>query len=151
MTIDNNALRALVREALQDALAAKGKHQLPATPAAVTEQVSLSSNSDVFAFVQRILDMATDSATANRLRSGQIRFELAVSQSGPTVAEAGNSDRSLRIERGAITESMVNKAAAEGGKLIAGTAAVITPLARERARKLGVTITKETPTNRRDR
>jgi hypothetical protein len=151
MSIDNNALRALVREALQDAIAAKGSLQLPQSPAAVTEQISLSNNSDVFAFVQRILDMATDSATANRLRSGQIRFELATSQTGSATSEPGNSHGSLRIERGAITESMVNKAAAEGGKLVAGSAAVITPLARERARKLGVTITKEAPTNRRER
>jgi hypothetical protein len=151
MSIDNNALRALVREALQDAIAAKGKLELPQSPAAVTEQISLSSNSDVFVFVQRILDMATDSATANRLRSGQIRFELALSQPGSAAVDAGTANSALRIERGAITESMVNKAAAEGGKLIAGSAAVITPLARERARKLGVTITKEAPTNRRDR
>lgn len=159
MSVDNEMLRSLVREALRDALASSGKlpnlPAAPASPAAVTELVSLNSNAELFAFVQRILDMATDSATANRLRSGQIRFELpngAQSSAAPaSVGGAASTGNGLRVDRGAVTENLIKKAAEQGGTLIAGPGAVITPLARERARKLGVTITKETSSTRRDR
>lgn len=151
MSIDNNALRAMVREALRDALATSGKLPAPNTPAAVTEPVSLTNNGELYAFVQRILDMATDSATASRLRSGQIRFELAgASQQSSHVAPQTN-ESGFRVERGAVTEALVKKAAEAGGVLVAGPAAVITPLAREKARKLGVTINKETSSTQRNR
>ena len=152
MTFDNNALRAMVREALRDALTTTGKLPMPTSQAAVTESVSLQSNSDLFTFVQRILDLAADPATAHRLRDGQIRFELAkVSTDSTSGSSHTRSEDGFRVDRGAVTELMVKKAAEAGGILVAGPAAVITPLARERARKLGVTITKESSPNRRDR
>jgi hypothetical protein len=151
MSIDNNALREMVREALRDALATSGKLPAPVSPAAVTEPISLTSNSELFAFVQRILDMATDSATANRLRSGQIRFELSGTSHQSHETTPQSNQNGLRIERGAVTEAMVKKAAEAGGVLIAGPSAVVTPLAREKARKLGVTINKETSSTQRNR
>ena len=151
MSIDNNALRAMVREALRDALATSGKLPAPSTPAAVTEAVSLTNNGELYAFVQRILDMATDSATANRLRSGQIRFELTGASQQSSPGTPHSSETGFRVERGAVTEAMVKKAAEAGGVLVAGQSAVITPLAREKARKLGVTINKETSSTQRNR
>jgi hypothetical protein len=49
----------------------------------------------------------------------------------------------LRIDRGAVTERAVIKAAAEGARLVLGRGAVLTPLARDKARSLGVEIEKE--------
>jgi hypothetical protein len=48
-----------------------------------------------------------------------------------------------RIERGAVTEKVVREAARAGERLVLGPAAVLTPLARDRARTSGVEITKE--------
>jgi len=48
-----------------------------------------------------------------------------------------------RIERGAVTERAVIKAAADGARLLLGRGAVLTPLARDKARSLGVEIEKE--------
>jgi hypothetical protein len=48
-----------------------------------------------------------------------------------------------RIERGAVTERAVKKAATDGGRLMIGRRAVLTPLARDRARVLGVVIERE--------
>jgi hypothetical protein len=48
-----------------------------------------------------------------------------------------------RVERGAVTEKMVREAARAGERLVLGPAAVLTPLARDRARASGVEITKE--------
>ncbi|MBK8076192.1 MAG: hypothetical protein IPK24_11640 [Kineosporiaceae bacterium] len=44
------------------------------------------------------------------------------------------------IERGAVTERAVNAAAADGARLVIGPRAVLTPLAKDRARVLGVVI-----------
>jgi len=48
-----------------------------------------------------------------------------------------------RIEHGAVTERAVKKAKADGARLVLGRRAVLTPLARDRARILGVEIEKE--------
>jgi hypothetical protein len=50
---------------------------------------------------------------------------------------------STRVERGAVTERAVLKAAKDGKRLVLGPKAVLTPLARDRARVLGVEIEKE--------
>ena len=48
-----------------------------------------------------------------------------------------------RIERGAVTEKVVREAARAGQRLVLGPGAVLTPLARDRARASGVEISKE--------
>jgi hypothetical protein len=48
-----------------------------------------------------------------------------------------------RVERGAVTEALVRDAARAGERLVLGRAAVLTPLARDRARASGVEIVKE--------
>ena len=48
-----------------------------------------------------------------------------------------------RIERGAVTERVVRDAARAGERLVLGRGAVLTPLARDRARSSGVEIEKE--------
>jgi len=49
----------------------------------------------------------------------------------------------MRVERGAVTERTVKEAAAAGAGLVLAPRAVLTPLARERARELGVEIERE--------
>jgi hypothetical protein len=48
-----------------------------------------------------------------------------------------------RIEKGAVTERMVAAAAKAGASLVLGPRAVLTPLARDKARALGVPVQKE--------
>ena len=59
----------------------------------------------------------------------------------PADAAAGPPIR--RIERGAVTERVVRDAARAGERLVLGRGAVLTPLARDRARSSGVEIDKE--------
>ena len=140
---DIEELRALVREVIRDVLP-KG---LP-----VTETVNLSTDEDLAVFVQRLLDL--DPAEREELRSGQKRFRLpeigTATPAAPVPAgaadgaeRAGESTPALRIERGAVTEAVVNRAARAGGRLVLGRGAVLTPLARDRARASGVRIEKE--------
>jgi hypothetical protein len=150
-------LRALIREVIRDVLP-KG---LP-----VIETVNLSTDEDLAAFVARLLDL--DPETRDDLRAGRKRFRLAVPQApqappvttppstpvspaAPGVHEAngltavnGSAGRTARrIERGAVTEKVVRDAARAGERLVLGPRAVLTPLARDRARASGVEISKE--------
>ena len=143
---DAEELRALVREVIRDVL----PHGLT-----VTETVNLSTDEDLAVFVKRLLDL--DSGQREELRSGRKRFMLASPQApsvpagaGPAGAgqsngaeRAGPSAPVRRIERGAVTEAVIAAASRAGERLVLGRGAVLTPLARDRARASGVQIEKE--------
>ena len=137
---DIEELRALVREVIRDVL----PQGLP-----VTETVNLSTDEDLAAFVKRLLDLAPDQR--EELRSGRKRFRLSETSSAPSVPagaphgaeRAGEPTPVRRIERGAVTEAVINQAARAGQRLVLGRGAVLTPLARDRARASGVRIEKE--------
>ena len=153
-------LRALIREVIHDVL----PNGLP-----VIETVNLSTDEDLEAFVARLLDL--DPKALEDLRAGRKRFRLAVpsypqTPQAPSVAQtasvpavsggngahgsngltAVNGSAGLparRIERGAVTEKVVRDAARAGERLVLGPGAVLTPLARDRARASGVEISRE--------
>jgi hypothetical protein len=67
-------------------------------------------------------------------------------QSGAPAAVAETppaADTSMRIERGAVTERAVVAAAKDGRRIVLGRRAVVTPLARDKARALGVALERE--------
>jgi hypothetical protein len=66
---------------------------------------------------------------------------VAVPAAAPAPTSALGNVR--RIERGAVTEAVVRQAARAGERLVLGRGAVLTPLARDRARASGVPIDKE--------
>jgi hypothetical protein len=150
-------LRELIREVIRDVL----PQGLP-----VIETVNLFTDEDLAAFVTRLLDL--DPEAREDLRAGRKRFRLAVpahsqapqASSGTRISpvsavsgsnganglsavngSAGPSAR--RIERGAVTEKVVRDAARAGERLVLGPGAVLTPLARDRARASGVEISRE--------
>jgi hypothetical protein len=143
---DFDELRALVREVIRDVLP---------NGLSVTETVNLSTDSDLAIFVARLLDL--DPEQREELRSGRKRFRLAASPARPAAtarsepeAPAANGNGNgyarspvRRIETGAVTERVVNAAAQVGERLVLGRKAVLTPLARDRARASGVEIEKE--------
>ncbi len=149
---------ALVREVLRDVLAellpelvagAAGSTTVPAMPpppvAAVhrpagwqggVEQVSLASDAELQAFAQRLALLCESPHEREAIRSGARRFTLSAV---PSMSAAG----SRRIEKGAVTERAVRSAAEAGSSIVLGPRAVLTPLARDVARTLGVKIEKE--------
>ena len=143
---DADELRALVREVIRDVL----PQGLP-----VTETVNLSTDEDLAAFVKRLLDL--DPGQREELRSGRKRFRLASPQAPSVPAGAGQvgaghsngAERAgpsapvRRIDRGAVTEAVIAAASRAGERLVLGRGAVLTPLARDRARASGVQIEKE--------
>lgn len=132
------AVRAVLRDVLPTAVAA-GAHP------DVGEEVTLRTGADLDSFVRRVAALCDDPGQRGDLRDGRRRFRLAGSASpvadhqplGPVPGGV------VRIDRGAVTERTVKKAAAEGSRLVVGPRAVLTPLARDRARSLGVRVERE--------
>ena len=144
-----DALRALVREVIRDVLP-KGIPE--------TEMVNLSTDEELAEFVTRLLDL--DPGQREDLLTGRKRFRLAAAPPpatqvppaarpapAPAAAPAANGTRRTdgvrRIDSGAVTEAVIRDAARAGQRLVLGRAAVLTPLARDRARASGVQIEKE--------
>ena len=140
-------LRALIREVIRDQLGLIRETGL-------VETVNLSTDADLAAFVSRLLSM--DEQDREDVRAGRKRFRLAaaplaapgplaavasVAAVGGGTAAAGQAVR--RIDKGAVTESVIRDAARAGQRLVLGPGAVLTPLARDRARASGVQIEKE--------
>jgi hypothetical protein len=169
--LDPEMLRALVREALADLLPpAPGQAGPPAGPpagpgpappgpggtapgkegaaytvrdgAGAVQTVSLRTDQELAAFVTRLLHLFENPRRRDDLRSGRLRFRLAAGGAG--LAGPGGSARpTRRIDKGAVTEAAVRDAARAGARLVLGRRAVLTPLARDRARAAGVEIEKE--------
>ena len=95
--------------------------------AARTEIVRIESDADLAAFVRSVLDRGDE------IRSGRLRFTLGGAPSAGVV----------RVEHGAVTERTIKKAADAGARLVLGPGAVLTPLARDKARALGIEIERE--------
>lgn len=105
---------------------------------AVVEEVAIESDADLAAFTLRLLRLLENPRDRQALRSGRLRFALRARQ-----APADTSTPSLRIDKGAVTERLVDEAASAGRRLVLGPRAVVTPMGRDRARQLGVLIEKE--------
>ena len=141
MTTDE--LRAEVRAVLREVL--------PASVIATrgddtgTEEVTLCNAADLDAFVRRVAALCEDPAQRSALQDGRRRFHLAADAQGRTGRSTSDAPPGtvLRVERGAVTERTVKKAAADGARLVVGPKAVLTPLARDRARSLGVHVERE--------
>jgi hypothetical protein len=111
-------------------------------PGASVEVVDLRSDADLDAFVRSLVHRFENPRDRMAIRSGKLRFRLGAGMApaaGPAAAPA------IRIERGAVTERAVRDAAAQGARLVLAPRAVLTPMARDRARSLGVEIEKERP------
>jgi hypothetical protein len=101
------------------------------------ETVSLRTDADLDAFVKRLLRLFENPQRRDALRAGRLRFRLAA------VAGPGSVQPAHRVDKGAVTEAMVRQAARAGARLVLGRRAVLTPLARDRARAAGVEIERE--------
>ncbi|KUI24918.1 hypothetical protein AU196_06335 [Mycobacterium sp. IS-1742] len=109
-------------------LAADGKHR--------TESVRLTTDRDLDAFVRALLKLFENPKSRADLKAGRLSFRLAG-------ATTGGRGQTQRIDSGAVTERHIADLATAGASLVLGPRAVLTPLAREKARALGVSIEKE--------
>ena len=115
----SNDLRSMVRDVLREVMVSRTQPGL-----AMVEPVRLSNDSELTAFVARIIEPAT----LEKITSGKLRFTLH--------AEAAANPDCLN---GVITEQKLDNFAGTGSLLL-GPGAVLTPLARDKARRLGLKI-----------
>jgi hypothetical protein len=115
----NQELRAMVRDVLREALPQKG-----GAPSAV-ENVRIGTDGELDMFVRHVLERQ------DAIKAGQLRFTLGIAQEKPSGGGA--------VVTGVITEHVVNRYAGMRTMAI-GPDAVVTPLARDRARMLNLRI-----------
>jgi hypothetical protein len=129
-------LRQLVRDILRELVPVTG---LPAGGAGgAVRAVRLTTDAELQAFVAEVLRLAEDPRRRADLETGRLRFTL-----GDRPAGAASAHPACKIEKGAVTERAVLAAAKAGERLVLGPGAVLTPLARDKARALGVRVEKE--------
>ncbi len=128
-------IRVNGQHASQVTAAARVAATPPAQPGSWT--VRISSDDELHAFVLHVLRLADNPKVRRDLISGRSRFSLA---GQPATAAAQTVHR---VEKGAVTERIISTAAKAGARIVLGPRAVMTPLARDKARTLGVPIEKE--------
>ncbi len=130
-TESSDALRQMVREVLHEVLPREAQDH-----GDEVRRVQVRDDHDLADLVTQVLNLAEDPDRAADLRAGRIRFRLA--DDAGTGAPSGPAP--IDVERGAVTERLIQRAAREQRPLRIGPRAVVTPLARDRARALGVDI-----------
>ena len=147
--IDKSLLRELVKAVIAEEVAAIRKGAAPtqpaqAKPAPAPETVRIASDSDLVAFARKVLSLASDPAKAKDIAAGRFPFRLeqtaAAVPSAPAAAlRPAASGQTLRIDSGVVTETMLNKLPRGLAKLVLAPGVTVTPLAKDRARTLGLT------------
>jgi hypothetical protein len=145
---------------------AAGVYQTASGSGMTLQPVRLATNEDLHEFVLQIIRLADNPKRRRDVLAGRLRFMLATAGFSPPAAgltparghwpanghgspapadhdRAGAGRADHRVEKGAVTERAVQVAASAGARLVLGPRAVLTPLARDRARALGVPIEKE--------
>lgn len=146
-------LRAMVRDVLREALAARkgGAGSAPtggATLAAPTassngatapavEPVAITTDADLAAFVRRLTALLDDPATGAAIRAGRHRFSLIGGRAAPPAPTAAPVPPAAVVLSGTVTEAKI-AANAKAGTIVLAPGAVVTPLARDKARALGL-------------
>lgn len=149
-------LRAMVREVLREALAARKRGAGSATTSGPTlsaaptassngatapavEPVAITTDADLAAFVRRLTALLDDPATGAAVRSGRHRFMLAAGNRtapAPSIVPAPAAPAAVVLS-GTVTEAKI-AANAKAGTIVLAPGAVVTPLARDKARALGL-------------
>lgn len=123
--------------------AATSRPVAAAASSGAVEQVRLRDDRDLDAFVRSLAQRLEQADQRAAILAGRLRFSLAGATGSGSAPAATSGDQ--RIDRGAVTERIVERAAAAGAGIVLGPKAVLTPMGRDRARALGVHIHKEAP------
>ena len=151
--IDRNLIRELVKSVIAEEVAAIRKPKAAHAPTTAEERVAIANDADLIGFARRVLSLAGDPAKAKEIAAGRYPFRL----DRPTQATAAPTPRatptptapppaqSHRIDSGVVTESTLNKLPRGLSRLLLGPGVTVTPLAKDRARALGLTFERMKP------
>jgi hypothetical protein len=144
--IDKSLLRDLVKSVIAEEVAAiRGPKVESAAP---EERVTIAGDADLAAFARRVLSLASDPATAKEIAAGRYPFRLdrpAAQHTASSPQATTPAAQSHRIESGVVTESTLNKLPRGLKRLLLAPGVTVTPLAKDRARTLGVTFERIKP------
>ena len=148
--IDKNLLRDLVKSVIAEEVAAIRKPKAAASaPATGEERIAIANDADLIGFARRVLSLAGDPAKAKEIAAGRYPFRLdrpTQATPAPRIAPAAPSAvQSHRIDSGVVTESTLNKLPRGLSQLLLGPGVTVTPLAKDRARALGLTFERMKP------
>lgn len=113
---------------------------------ASVETVRIDDDEDLQAFVRSLVTRLESPRDRLAIKAGRLRFRLQGvpgAAGSPAGAPSAGSGQMVRIEKGAVTERHVREAAAHSSRLVLARGAVLTPLARDCARSLGVQVERE--------
>jgi len=161
--IDRESIRTMVRQVLRDSIpesvrariaaeagkAAASHATAPKLPPAADaagagkveariEEIAIATDADLAAFVRRLLKLGRDPKQREAIEHGRVTFRLKGQRPSEPARSGGE-----RIDKGLVTERTVAAAAKTGKRLVLGRRVVLTPLARDKARQLGVEIERE--------
>jgi hypothetical protein len=140
--LDGNELRALIRDVIATELAAVKGAPPGAVPA--EHRMRIANDADLAAFAKQVLALAADPAVQRKIAAGTYGFKLEVAPSASSAA-APSAGGSARIDKGVVTESALIKLPRGTRKLLIGAEVSVTPLARDKAGSLGITIERMKP------
>ena len=143
--LDGNELRALIRDVIATELAAtKPGSSVPAT---AEHRVRIASDADLAAFAKQVLALASDPNAQRKIAAGTYGFKLEAGHAPATAAAtaATSPGGSARIDRGVVSETALAKLPKGTRRLQIGAGVSVTPLARDRAHNLGITIERMKP------
>ena len=148
--IDKSLLRDLVKSVIAEEVAAIRKPKTASAPASAEERIAVASDADLVTFARRVLSLAGDPAKAKEIAAGRYPFRLdrpvaTPSTAAPTYQATAPSGQSHRIDSGVVTESTLNKLPRGLSRLLLGPGVTVTPLAKDRARALGLTFERTKP------
>jgi hypothetical protein len=149
--IDKSLMRDLIKSVIAEEVAAIRKSAPDAKPQAAqraVETVRIASDADLIAFARKVLSLAGDPGKAKDIAAGRYPFRLEQAAPAPKPAhnaatpasapKPGASGQTLRIDSGVVTETMLNKLPRGLAKLVLAPGVTVTPLAKDRARALGL-------------
>lgn len=145
--IDRDTLRSLIREVVATEVAAVKAGARAEPPRAPGETaVRVAGDADLAAFARQVLALAADPATRQAIEAGRHPFRLVASPTAPETgragipAAAGPAAGPARIMEGAVTEKTIGGLPRGTSLLHVGPEVAVTPLARDKARNLKITI-----------
>ena len=155
--IDRSLIRELVKSVIAEEVAAIRKPKAASAPGTAEERIAIASDADLVGFARRVLSLAGDPAKAKEIAAGRYPFRLARAAAqnataplhaapAPRAAPAGApAAQSHRIDSGVVTESTLNTLPRGLSRLLLGPGVTVTPLAKDRARALGLTFERMKP------
>jgi hypothetical protein len=147
--MDKSLLRDLVKSVIAEEVAAIRKPKAAPQRVTTEERVAIANDADLVAFARRVLSLAGDPSKAREIAAGRYPFRLnrTIAQNivAPAPQTAAPAGQSHRIDSGIVTESTLNKLPRGLLRLVLGPGVTVTPLAKDRARALGLTFERTKP------